>query len=512
MEDFDATLEAVARRAVEITHVTFARVLLLEDHDLVARVVFPVRVLDQDLQAGQREPLANHLVCQQIMDENAPRLLHSESLEAADCTPFFLGIAQTLCVVPLRAHDLSLGLLMLGEVRNGVREPFTEEKMRLARSIADQAAGALHRAMLLEETRRRLRNIEGLRAIDQAIASSLDLRLTLNITLEQAMKQLAVDAAAVLLLDPYTQMLEYAAGRGFRSDNIQRSRLRLGQGHAGRAALERQLVSVHDLDKAINEFMCADLLVGEGFVCYHVAPLVAKGQVKGVLEVYQRAHRSLDQEWLDFFETLAGQMAIAVDNANLFEGLQRANTDLIMAYDATIEGWSRALDLRDRETEGHSQRVTEMTLNIARALGMSEEKLVHVRRGALLHDIGKMGVPDAILLKPGKLSDEEWVVMRMHPQFAFDMLAPIAYLRPALDIPYGHHEKWDGSGYPAGLKGEQIPLPARIFAVVDVYDALTSDRPYRKAWAKEKALEHIRSEAGTHFDPRVVEAFLRLQI
>jgi len=205
-------------------------------------------------------------------------------------------------------------------------------------------------------------------------------------------------------------------------------------------------------------------------------------------------------------------MAIAVDNANLFEGLQRANTDLIMAYDATIEGWSRALDLRDRETEGHSQRVTEMTLNIARALGMSEEKLVHVRRGALLHDIGKMGVPDAILLKPGKLSDEEWVVMRMHPQFAFDMLAPIAYLRPALDIPYGHHEKWDGSGYPAGLKGEQIPLPARIFAVVDVYDALTSDRPYRKAWAKEKALEHIRSEAGTHFDPRVVEAFLRLQI
>ncbi len=191
--------------------------------------------------------------------------------------------------------------------------------------------------------------------------------------------------------------------------------------------------------------------------------------------------------------------------------LQRSNTDLILAYDATIEGWSKALDLRDKETEGHTQRVAEMTERLARAMGFSETEVVHARRGGLLHDIGKMGVPDGILLKPDKLTDEEWVLMRKHPQFAYEMLSPITYLKPALDIPYCHHEKWDGSGYPRGLKGEQIPLAARLFAIIDVYDALTSDRPYRAAWSKEKTLEHIKAGAGMHFDPKVVEAFLQLQ-
>jgi putative nucleotidyltransferase with HDIG domain len=254
----------------------------------------------------------------------------------------------------------------------------------------------------------------------------------------------------------------------------------------------------------------ADLLAGEEFDCYHGAPLISKGQIKGVLEVYLHSHRTMDDEWLNFLETMAGQVAIAVESASLFDGLQRSNTELFMAYDATIEGWSAALDLRDKETEGHSKRVTEMTMQLARTLGIGEAELVHVRRGALLHDIGKMGIPDSILLKPGPLTDEEWVIMRQHPQHAFDLLSQVAYLKPALDIPYCHHEKWDGTGYPRGLKGKQIPLAARIFAVVDVWDALTSDRPYRKAWTKEKAIEHIKAGAGSHFDPKVVEAFLRM--
>jgi response regulator RpfG family c-di-GMP phosphodiesterase len=360
------------------------------------------------------------------------------------------------------------------------------------------------------ETSRRLQHIDALRAIDQAISGSLDLHLTLSIVLEQVVSQLNVDAADVLLLNPHTQMLDYAAGRGFRSKAIERSRLRLGEGHAGHVALERQTVSVHDLLTEKNGSVRADLLAGEEFDCYHGVPLISKGQVKGVLEVFLRSHRTMDDEWLNFLATLAGQVAIAVDSASLFDGLQRSNTELVMAYDATIEGWSAALDLRDKETEGHSQRVTEIALNIARVKGMSEEQLVHVRRGALLHDIGKMGIPDSILLKPGPLTDEEWVIMRQHPQHAFDLLSPIAYLKPALDIPYCHHEKWDGSGYPRGLKGENIPLAACIFAVVDVYDALTSDRPYRKAWTKKKTIEHIKAGAGSHFDPAVVEAFLGL--
>lgn len=190
--------------------------------------------------------------------------------------------------------------------------------------------------------------------------------------------------------------------------------------------------------------------------------------------------------------------------------LEAANDELALAYDTTLEGWSRALDLRDKETEGHTQRVAELTVRLARALGVHEAELVHIRRGALLHDIGKMGIPDGVLLKPGPLSSEEWEIMRKHPVYAYELLAPISYLSPILDIPYYHHEKWDGSGYPRGLRGEQIPLAVRIFAVVDVWDALRSDRPYRDAWPKDQALQYIKEQAGRHFDPQVVDMFLRI--
>jgi len=232
--------------------------------------------------------------------------------------------------------------------------------------------------------------------------------------------------------------------------------------------------------------------------------------VNGVLEIFHRSPLEPDTDWLDFLHAMAGQAAIAIESSNLFEGLQRSNLELGLAYDATIEGWSRAMDLRDRETELHTQRVTKMTVNLARFLGLDEEELVQVRWGALLHDIGKMGVPDNILLKPGPLTDEEWVVMKKHPTLAYEMLTPIRYLRLALDIPYCHHERWDGTGYPNGLKNTQIPLTARIFAVVDVWDSLTSDRPYRAAWTEKKAREYIRASAGTHFDPQVVDAFMQI--
>ena len=188
--------------------------------------------------------------------------------------------------------------------------------------------------------------------------------------------------------------------------------------------------------------------------------------------------------------------------------LEIAHKQLKEAYDATIEGWSRALDLRDKETEGHSIRVTDLALHIAKAMGFDEDALIQIRRGALLHDIGKLGVPDEILLKPGALTPSEWEIMKKHPVYAKQMLEKIEYLNPALEIPVNHHEKWDGSGYPASKKGEEIPLAARIFAIVDVWDALSSDRPYRKAWSKEKIYAHIREQSGKHFDPRIVELFL----
>ena len=235
--------------------------------------------------------------------------------------------------------------------------------------------------------------------------------------------------------------------------------------------------------------------------------------ILGVLmvgEIRNEEREPFAREKLRLARSIGEQAAIAIENTRLFNDLQRSNLELIHAYDATITGWSAALDLRDKETEGHTQRVTEMTLRLAEQMEFSSDELMQIRRGALLHDIGKMGVPDRILLKPDKLTDEEWTIMRMHPTYALQMLKPITYLRLALDIPYCHHEKWDGTGYPRGLKNVQIPLAARIFSIVDVYDALMSDRPYRAGWSKEKTLQHIRELSGSHFDPTVVEMFLKM--
>jgi putative nucleotidyltransferase with HDIG domain len=347
-----------------------------------------------------------------------------------------------------------------------------------------------------------------LRNIDIAISTSLDLKFTLDIVLTQVLNELQVDAAEILLYDSNAHTLEIIVTKGFSPSALKHKQVPLGKGVAGRAILERKRLDIPDLRKVAQDFLSHPDISLEGFVDYHVVPLITKGKVLGALSTFKRSAFAPDHEWLDYLETLAGQAAIAIDNITLFEDLQSANDQLVLGYDATIEGWSRALDLRDKETEGHTQRVTSLTLTLARQMGVKDEDLLHMRRGSLLHDIGKMGVPDSILLKPGKLTDEEWVIMKKHPQHAYDMLSPILYLRDALDIPYYHHEKWDGSGYPKGLKGEAIPFAARIFAVTDVYDALTSDRPYRKAWSKEKALDYIGEQAGTHFDPAVVKTFL----
>ncbi len=196
-------------------------------------------------------------------------------------------------------------------------------------------------------------------------------------------------------------------------------------------------------------------------------------------------------------------------NDALVSTLRKSNRDIRDAYETTLEGWSHALEIRDRETEGHTQRVTDMVSLIANMMGFTKEQLIQIHRGALLHDIGKLGIPDEILHKPGPLTAQEMKIMRTHPQIAYNLLYPIEYLRPALPIPCYHHEKWDGTGYPHGLKGNDIPLEARIFAVIDVYDALSHDRPYRKGWSKERVLQYIKSESGKHFDPTVVEIFIK---
>ncbi len=406
--------------------------------------------------------------------------------------------------IPIHALENIVGVFC---VSCALPRQIQPEQVKLLEALARMAGVTLQRMELHEETLRRMEQLSTLSAIDRTILSSTDLRLALGIISKQIAADLRADAVAIRLLDRFVPTLSFAAGSGFRDEKAARRPLRLGEGLGGRAVYEQRIVQSVELSAETWQDLLA---ANEGFSGGIAAPLIAKGEVKGTLEVYYRASFQPDSDWLDFFRTLQNQVALAVDNAQMFENLLQSNLDLAAAYDATIEGWSRALDLRDKETEGHTLRVTEMTLRLARAAGMKEDQLAHVRRGALLHDIGKMGIPDAILLKPGKLTDEEWAIMRKHPTLAYEMLSPIAYLRPALDIPYCHHEKWDGSGYPRGLKGEQISLAARLFAVVDVWDALTSARPYRQAWSQEKTIEYIQQQAGFHFDPQVIDLFLQM--
>ncbi len=420
------------------------------------------------------------------------------------------GLVGPAAFVPLRSESEFLGVLMATRNRDAKAKRFSPEEVRLLIAMGEMVGNAVRRARLFDDVQRHLRRTLALHDIQRAIAGSLNLQLTLSVVLEYALAQLGVDAGAVLLLNPHTLILEYVAGRGFRTGGIERRRLRIGEGFAGRAALERRTVSVPDLSQEKGEPAHLPLIASEEFVAYYGVALIAKGQVKGVLEVFHRSPLHADADWLSFLETLAREVAIAIDNLALYTDLQQSNLQLALAYDATISGLSRALDLRDKETEGHTQRVVDLTVQLAQAMGINDAELVHVRRGALLHDMGKMGIPDSILLKPDKLTEEEWRIMRCHPQYALDMFSPIEYLRPALVIPYAHHEKWDGTGYPRGLKGEEIPLAARLFAIVDVWDALIHERPYRPAWPRDMALDYIRDQAGKHFDPRVVRAFLSI--
>jgi PAS domain S-box-containing protein len=366
------------------------------------------------------------------------------------------------------------------------------------------------RVLSEQRVERQVKRFEALRRIDMAINASFDLRVTLDILLDQVTVLLNVDAAGILLYNYQTQLLEYAAGRGFQTGAIREAKYHLGEGFAGKAILERRPITVRNITPADADEDISARFEAESFQTYLGIPLITKGEVKGILEIFHRSDLHPDAEWQEFLETLAGQAAIAVENATLFQDLQRSNIELTLAYDATLEGWSKALELRDQETQGHSQRVTEMTLRVAQVVGIDQGELKHIRRGALLHDIGKMAIPDNILLKPGPLTKEEWLIMRNHPIYAYRLLSPIANLRPALDIPYCHHEKWDGSGYPRGLKDLQIPLAARIFAVVDVWDALLSDRTYRPAWKEPQVVQYIKDQSSLHFDPKIVNIFMHL--
>jgi len=393
-----------------------------------------------------------------------------------------------------------------GVAKNLLHQPAVSGIVLNARDVTEREEAREKVGQLGAQLETRLERITALHAIDLAISSRISLNVTLDMVLAQVNSQLSVEASAIRLRNRESGLLEFYSGLGFKNVEARDHLLMLGARWAENVLLEGKPLGTRLAPEVYSQWASV-----EGGVRYFAAPLIIDGQTQGVLEVYQRGGARREREWHHFLETLAGQSALAVENDRLLSDLQRSNRELMAAYNEVIEGWARALDLRDKETEGHSRRVMDLTVRLATRMGLSNEELMHLRRGALLHDIGKMGIPDRILQKPGPLDPDEWTVMRTHPILSYRMLEGIEFLRPALDVPYAHHEKWNGTGYPRGLKGPNIPLSARIFAVVDVWDALTSDRPYHAARSPEESLSIVLEGAGSHFDPEVVRAFCTLE-
>jgi PAS domain S-box-containing protein/putative nucleotidyltransferase with HDIG domain len=415
--------------------------------------------------------------------------------------------ARSGVYIPLIVRDEVLGVLqVLSEKLNR----FTQSDIELLIPLANIGAIAIKNSRLFTQTEERLKRLTVLHTVDLAVSSNIDLRVTVNILVDELISIPHFKATDILIYEPARQVLEYSVGRGFISPANAVPSIRLGEGLAGKAALEGKVKTWTATGNSPDIESPTQGRIASGCEYYAAIPLISKGQIKGVLEVFGSNPRIVHLEWLEFLETLAGQVGIAIDNSLLVNQLQRSNLELTLAYDLTLEGWSKALDLRDKETQDHSRDVTALAVQLAEAMGLTGMDVVQIQRGALLHDIGKMGIPDEILLKGGPLTPAEWKIMKKHPVFAYEMLSPITFLSQSLDIPYCHHEHWNGEGYPRGLMGEQIPLAARIFAIADVFQALTSNRPYRFAWTKERALQQIKIESGTHLDPAIVDVFLRM--
>jgi PAS domain S-box-containing protein/putative nucleotidyltransferase with HDIG domain len=359
-----------------------------------------------------------------------------------------------------------------------------------------------------QQIQRQLFALDTLHRIDNMITANLPLSDLLHGVLCEVREALKADGAAIFVFDsPGTLKCIARCGE---PDNDEHSALLISSNQIPALEYGQRIIITGNQPYPDKLNAVKNRIAKHGFVSYAAEPLSSRGQIKGVFEVYYRQPLNETEDWSILLSRLSSQVTVAVDKSQMFNNLQDAYADLNKAYDETLEGWAAALELREKETASHSLQVVEMTVRLAHAVGINAEELIHVRRGAFLHDIGKMAIPDAILLKPGSLTDDEWVIMRQHPVLAYQMLSGISYLHPALDIPYRHHEKWDGSGYPQGLAGEAIPLAARVFSVVDVWQALTSNRVYRIAWPEKDALKYIQDHAGTQFDPKVVKAFVEL--
>lgn len=499
--DQEQAIQLILEQLAKVVQYESASVQLLRDGylEIVGGQGWP----DPSVVLGMRFPIPGDNPNSIVVLERRPVALRSAS---EDFSPFNTpphSHIRSWLGVPLIVRDHVIGMFA---VDHSQPDYFTQADVEMVNAFAGQAAITIENTRLFEETCRQLAELEIIQTIASALRIAQKVDDVFPIILDQLINLLDFGTALVDLIELDSGEIVTILAHGVWAP-MTGKRTPINAGGSGRViASGRPYVTTDVIADGVVAH--PDLIGGlNAAVC---VPIVAQRQTLGTLWVGRRSRSSITGEEINLLLALGEMVGSTIQRMTLHEQTVLQAEEIESAYDLTLEGWAKALELRDKETEGHSRRVSDLTLQLARQFGFSPTELVHIRRGVLLHDIGKMGVSDQILKKRGPLNDEEWAEMRKHPQYAYDLIFPIAYLRPTLDIPYCHHERWDGSGYPRGLKGEQIPQAARIFSVIDVYDALSNDRPYRSAWLPEKVLDYLRDQSGKLFDPRIVEAVLHI--
>ncbi|MGQ9474949.1 MAG: GAF domain-containing protein [Actinomycetota bacterium] len=461
-------LSVVASQGVSSSE---AAIVLPRDYGLVGKVFKsrePMMVRDTDLEWGYRQFLDTHRI-------------------------------RSALYAPMKWRDEVYGVVFAGNHR---KDSFTHNDLNLVSALSVQAAVAVHNSRLYADLQNRIGELHAIFEIDKAITSAIDLQTVLQQIVQMSMALLNAKTSSIMLLDEETQELVIAAAHGLSDEYLNKGPIRVGESVAGKVIQEGRPIAVKDIredplhaypEHARREGLCSLLSV----------PLSLKDRVIGALNLYTEEPHSFTSHEINLFTSLASQAAIAIENARLFESLEEIYIQVITAL-------ANAIDARDAYTHGHSNRVMEYSVALAEGMGLSPDEVDVIRHASILHDVGKIGIREKILKKPGLLTEEERREMEYHPFIGTRILQSVRLLEPVMPLVYHHHERYDGSGYPDGLKGEEIPLGSRIIAVADAFESMTSDRPYRKALPLEEALAELRRGAGTQFDPRVVEIFLRL--
>ncbi len=510
----DRILQILCEKIAASQKVTYCRISLLDDSGdfLVVKAESTTRKVEHWSESVDRRiPLERAKYHRAAIDSRKPQVLRREEDDgeiAEDEWEWVLtkDTASAL-LLPLISKGDVLGVVTLGEMRRWERSPFSTKKIEFYQILMSQAAVAIENARLYERSEWQVRELSVMHRISQAFTSTLDYQEVVSIVAQRVGNFVGAQYASVLLPDEQGRHLNITASYNLSAEYVwtinRKNRIPMGKGPIGRAFLEQKPVAVNDVEQSQEYEPWRQLARIQGYSSLIALPLMAKDQAIGVICIYFAEPRELKKSEVDLLATAANEAAIAIENSQMYENLQDA-------FVGTIKSLAETIDAKDTYTRGHSEKVSLYAEATARSLGLEGDELQTIRYAGYLHDVGKIGIPDAILTKPGKLTVEEFAIIKKHPVMSDRILKPVDFPFPVQPLVRHHHERYDGKGYPDGLAAEEIPLGARILAVADSFEAMTSDRPYRKALSTQMAIEELVRNRGTQFDPRVVDAFVAI--